>query len=120
MQVAPASRCPVGPGERAQLWVSLSSRLRAEDNAGPQKSVPPTPKQHQALKSGHCDPCLPVPPAGSQIPHQLFSFFLGSHLWHMEVPSLGVKLEMSLPAPAAAHGNAPSEPRLLPTGSLSH
>ena len=30
----------------------------------------------------------------------LFSFFifLGSHLWHMEVPRLGVKLELQLPA----------------------
>ena len=25
-------------------------------------------------------------------------FFLGMHLWHMEVPMLGVKLELQLPA----------------------
>ena len=28
----------------------------------------------------------------------LFFFFLGPHLWHMEVPRLGVKLELQLPA----------------------
>ena len=33
-----------------------------------------------------------------------FSFFaiLGSHLWHMEFPRLGVKLEQQLPAYATA------------------
>ena len=28
----------------------------------------------------------------------LFSFFLGLHLWHMEVPGIGVKSELQLPA----------------------
>ena len=31
-----------------------------------------------------------------------FFFFLGSHLWHLEVPKLGVKLEGQLPAYATA------------------
>ena len=35
-----------------------------------------------------------------------FSFvFLGLHLWHMEVPRLGVKLELQLPAYATATGS---------------
>ena len=37
--------------------------------------------------------------------------FLGPHPWHMEVPRLGVKLELQLPAYTTAHGNA---------GSLTH
>ena len=35
-----------------------------------------------------------------------FCGFLGLHLWHMEVPRLGVQLELQLPA--YAHGNARS------------
>ena len=37
--------------------------------------------------------------------------FLGAHLWHMEVPRLGVKLELQLPAYTTAHSSA---------GSLTH
>ena len=40
-----------------------------------------------------------------------FPVFLGPHLWHMEVPKLGVKSELQLPAYTAACGNA---------GSLNH
>ena len=40
-----------------------------------------------------------------------FAFFLGPHLWHMEVSRLGVKTELQLPAYATAHSN---------TGSLTH
>ena len=32
----------------------------------------------------------------------LFFVLLGSHLWHMEVPRLGVQLELQLPAYAIA------------------
>ena len=32
----------------------------------------------------------------------IFYFFLGPHLWHMEVPRLGIKLDMQLPASATA------------------
>ena len=38
-----------------------------------------------------------------------FFLFLGLHPWHMEVPRLGVKLELWLPAYTTATG---SEPRL--------
>ena len=40
----------------------------------------------------------------------LFSFFsfLGLHLRHMEVPRLGIKSELQLPAYTTAHGNARS------------
>ena len=31
-----------------------------------------------------------------------FFFFLGPHLWHMEVPKIGIKSELQLPAYAAA------------------
>ena len=41
----------------------------------------------------------------------LFLKFLGPHLWHMEVPRLGVKWEQQLLAYATAHGNI---------GSLTH
>ena len=43
-----------------------------------------------------------------------FFFFLGPHLWHMEVPKLGVKLELQLLAYATATEmqDAGSEPRL--------
>ena len=34
--------------------------------------------------------------------------FLGSHLWHMEVPRLGVESELQLPSYTAAHSNARS------------
>ena len=48
-----------------------------------------------------------------------FSVFLGLHLWHMEVPRLGVHLELHLPAYTTAAGNARSEPRLRPTPQLT-
>jgi len=35
---------------------------------------------------------------GLLCPPGAFIFFLGLHLWHMEVPRLGVKLELQLPA----------------------
>ena len=35
----------------------------------------------------------------------LFVFFLGPHRWHMEVPRLGVQLELQLPAYATAMTN---------------
>ena len=46
-------------------------------------------------------------------------FILGPHLRHMEVPSLGVELELQLLAytTATAMGD-PSEPHLLPTPQL--
>ena len=49
-------------------------------------------------------PCLSKP---SQIVFVcLFVFcFLGLHLWHMEVPRLGVKMELHLPAYATATGD---------------
>jgi len=40
-----------------------------------------------------------------------FLVFLGLHLWHMEVPRLGFKSELQLPAYTTAHSN---------TGSLTH
>ena len=40
-----------------------------------------------------------------------FLVFLRPHLWHMEVPRLGAKSELQLPAYTTAHGN---------TGSLTH
>ena len=39
-------------------------------------------------------------------------FFLGSHLQHMEVPRLGVELELQLPAYATATATAGSEASL--------
>ena len=38
----------------------------------------------------------------------LFLSFLGPHLWHMEVPRLGVELEVQLLAYTTACGNARS------------
>ena len=38
----------------------------------------------------------------------LFVCFLGPHPWHMEVPRLGVQLELQLLAYTTAHGNARS------------
>ena len=35
-------------------------------------------------------------------------FFLGLHLRHMEVPKLGVELDLELPAYTTAQGNARS------------
>ena len=40
----------------------------------------------------------------------LLACFLGSHLWHVEVPRLGVGLEVQLPSYTTAHGNAGSLP----------
>ena len=41
--------------------------------------------------------------------------FLGLHPWHIEAPSLGVELELQLPAYTTATANARSEPKLQPT-----
>ena len=38
----------------------------------------------------------------SQCSFYLFNFFLGPHPWHIEVPILGVELELQLPAYATA------------------
>ena len=38
----------------------------------------------------------------------LLLLFLGPHLWHMEVPRIGVKLELQLPAYTIAHHNTRS------------
>ena len=44
---------------------------------------------------------LPVPTLSLSVtmydPPPLFFVFLGPHLWHMEVPRLGVELELQLP-----------------------
>ena len=37
-----------------------------------------------------------------------FLVFLGPHLWHVEVPKLGVESELQLPAYTTAHSNAGS------------
>ena len=55
-----------------------------------------------------------------------FFFFLGPHLWHMEVPRLGVKLELQLPAYTTATASwDPSSAATYTTahsnsGSLTH
>ena len=51
---------------------------------------------------------------GGQAPLPTFFFFfvfLGPHLWHMEVPRLGGKLELQLPAYATA--TARGDPSLI-------
>ena len=42
----------------------------------------------------------------------IFVFFWGLNLWQMEVPRLGVKLELQLPAYSTANGNTRSKPHL--------
>jgi len=52
---------------------------------------------------------------GSKFANKFLFLFLGLHLWHMEVPRLGVKSELQLPAYASlSHSNARSHPRLRP------
>jgi len=51
--------------------------------------------------------------------YNLFSFFLGPHVHHMEVPRLGAELELQLPAYATANSNVGSEPHLPPTPQLT-
>ena len=46
-----------------------------------------------------------------------FFVFLGPNPWHMEVPRLGVELELQLPAYSTATTTAESKPHLLPTPS---
>ena len=53
-----------------------------------------------------------------RVPRVVFFGFLGSYLRHMEVPRLGVKLELQLPAYTTATANAGSEPCLQPTPQL--
>ena len=48
--------------------------------------------------------------------HYFFFFFLGLHLWHMEVPWLGVESELQLPAFATAI----AMPDLSLLGDLHH
>ena len=48
-----------------------------------------------------------------------FFLLLQPHLWHMEVPGLGVKLELQLLAYGHSHSNAGSEPWLRPTPQLT-
>ena len=47
-----------------------------------------------------CNSSYPAILMGENDTMQVFLFvcFLGSHLWHMEVPRLGVKSELQLPA----------------------
>ena len=47
-----------------------------------------------------------------------FLVFLGPHLWHMEAPRLGAKLELQLLAYHHSHSNLGSEPCLQPTLQL--
>ena len=51
----------------------------------------------------------------------LFVFlpFLGLFLWHMEVPRLGVELELQTSVLHQNHSNAGSEPCLQPTPQLT-
>ena len=49
-----------------------------------------------------------------------FAFcFLGLHLWHIEVPTIGVKMELWLPAYAIATATLRSETHLQPTPQLT-
>ena len=55
-------------------------------------------------------------------PPPFFLSFLGLYPWHMEVPKLGVELELQLPASTTAHNNAESlthwaRPRIEPSSS---
>ena len=49
----------------------------------------------------------------------LLFFFFSLRLQHMEVPRLGVKVELQIPAYTTAHSNARSEPHLQPTPQLT-
>ena len=46
-------------------------------------------------------------------------FFLGPHLWHMEVPRLGGRTGIVAAGPHHSHSNARSEPCLQPTPQLT-
>ena len=48
----------------------------------------------------------------------LLACFLGSNLWHMEFPRLGVEFEQQLPAYAAATAMVGPKPCLRPTPQL--
>ena len=49
-----------------------------------------------------------------------FLLFLGLHLQHREIPKLGVKLGLQLPAYGHSHGNDTTfEPHLQPTLHLA-
>ena len=43
----------------------------------------------------------------------IFFFFLGPHPWHMEVPRLGLKSELHLPAHTIATATATQDPRCI-------
>ena len=45
-------------------------------------------------------------------------FFLGLHLQHMEVPRLGIELELQPAGQSHSHSNSESKPRLHPTPQL--
>ena len=45
--------------------------------------------------------------------------FLGLHPRHMEVPRLGIKSELQLPAYGRSHSNARSKPHLQPAPQLT-
>ena len=48
-----------------------------------------------------------------------YYFFLGLHLRYMEIPRLGVKLELQLLAYSHSHNNVGSKPSLRPTPQLT-
>ena len=48
----------------------------------------------------------------------LFFLFLGPHLWHVEVPRLGVESEATAASLRHSHSNIESEPHLQPTPQL--
>ena len=48
-----------------------------------------------------------------------FFVFLGAHLWHMEVPRLGVESELELPAYTTVTATQDPSPHLRPTPQLT-
>ena len=55
--------------------------------------------------------CEHVVPSSYYFFLKIFIVFLGPHLWHIDVPRLGVEWEMQLVTYTTAHGN---------TGFLAH
>ena len=65
------------------------------------------------------EPCLqPTPQLTFFLFYFFFFHFLGLHPWHMEVPRLGIELELQLPAYTTAIAMQDPELRLRPTPQL--
>ena len=122
----PSATAPIRPLEW-ELTYAMDAALKSKKK---KKLKLKNNKQMHLIHFLHCYQHLPknmtftTPISLSHIAFLFLFLFslLGPYPQHMEVPRLGVRLELRLPAYASSHhsqSNARSEPRLQPTPQLA-